>query len=36
VQVVQVIGPAYRENLCHDAAVAIEERCGNLTPIDLR
>jgi amidase len=33
-QVVQVIGPPYREDLCLDAAQAIEERCGILTPID--
>ena len=33
-QVVQVIGPPYREDLCLDAAQAIEERCGIFTPID--
>jgi amidase len=31
---VQVIGPRYREDLCLDAAQAIEERLGVLTPID--
>jgi amidase len=31
---VQVIGPRYREDLCLDAAAAIEERVGILTPID--
>lgn len=35
-QAVQVIGPRYRENLCLDAAQAIEERLGILTPIDPR
>jgi amidase len=35
-QVVQVIGPRYREDLCLDAAAAIEERLGILTPIDPR
>ena len=34
-QVVQVIGPRYREDLCLDAAV-LEDRLGILTPIDLR
>ena len=33
-QVVQVIGPRYREDLCLDAAQAIEDRVGVLTPID--
>jgi amidase len=33
-QAVQVIGPRYREDLCLDAAEAIEERLGTLTPID--
>jgi len=33
---VQVIGPRYREDLCLDAAAAIEHRLGILTPIDLR
>jgi amidase len=31
---VQVIGPRYREDLCLDAAAAIEERVGIVTPID--
>jgi amidase len=30
---VQVIGPRYREDLCLDAAAAIEDRLGILTPI---
>ena len=33
-QAVQVIGPRYREDLCLDAAAAIEERVGTFTPID--
>jgi amidase len=33
-QAVQVIGPRYREDLCLDAAQAIEDRLGVLTPID--
>jgi amidase len=33
-QAVQVIGPRYREDLCLDAAEAIEDRLGILTPID--
>jgi amidase len=33
-QVVQVIGPRYREDLCLDAAAAIEDRLGTLTPIE--
>jgi amidase len=33
-QSVQVIGPRYREDLCLDAAAAIEERVGIITPID--
>jgi amidase len=33
---VQVIGPRYREDLCLDAAAAIEERLGIITPIDPR
>ncbi|HEX6254523.1 MAG TPA: amidase [Euzebyales bacterium] len=33
-QVVQIIGPRYREDLCLDAAAAIEERLGTITPID--
>lgn len=35
-QSVQVIGPRYREDLCLDAAAAIEDRVGILTPIDPR
>jgi len=35
-QAVQVIGPRYREDLCLDAAAAIEERLGVITPIDPR
>lgn len=35
-QVVQVIGPRYREDLCLDAATALEMRLGVLTPIDPR
>ena len=33
-QAVQVIGQRYREDLCLDAAAAIEDRVGILTPID--
>ena len=32
-QVVQVIGPRYREDLCLDAAAALEDRLGTITPI---
>ena len=35
-QAVQVIGPRYREDLCLDAAAAIEDRVGIITPIDPR
>jgi len=35
-QVVQVIGPRYREDLCLDAVAAIEGRVGIITPIDPR
>ncbi len=35
-QGVQVIGPMFREDLCLDAAEAIEEALGVLTPIDPR
>jgi len=35
-QAVQIIAPAYREDLCLDAAQAIEDRLGVLTPIDPR
>jgi amidase len=33
-QVVQIIGPRYREDLCLDAAATIEQRLGTITPID--
>jgi amidase len=33
-QVVQVIGPRFREDLCLAAAAAIEARVPRLTPID--
>jgi amidase len=33
-QSVQVIGPRYREDLCLDAAAALEDRLGIITPID--
>jgi amidase len=33
-QAVQVIGPRYREDLCLDAAQALEDRVGIITPID--
>jgi amidase len=35
-QAVQVIGPRYREDLCLDAAEAMEDRLGTITPIDPR
>lgn len=35
-QSVQVIGPRYREDLCLDAAEALEDRPGSITPIDPR
>jgi amidase len=35
-QVVQVIAPRYREDLCLDAAAAVEDRVGTVTPIDPR
>jgi amidase len=35
-QVVQLIGPRYREDMCLDAAAAIEARLGIITPIDPR
>ena len=35
-QAVQVIGPRYREDICLDAAGAIEKRVGIITPIDPR
>jgi amidase len=35
-QVVQIVGRRYREDSCLDAAEAIEQRRGTLTPIDPR
>ena len=35
-QVAHVIGPRYREDLCLDAAAAVEDRAGVITPIDPR
>ena len=35
-QAVQIIGPRYREDLCLNAAEALEEASGTLTPIDPR
>jgi amidase len=35
-QSIQVIGPAFREDACLDAAQAIEDRVGAITPIDPR
>ena len=35
-QSVQVIGPRYREDLCLDAAAALEDGVGIITPIDPR
>jgi amidase len=35
-QAVQLIGPRYREDICLDAAAAIEDQVGILTPIDPR
>jgi amidase len=35
-QVIQVIGPRYREDLCLDGAVALEDELGIITPIDPR
>jgi amidase len=35
-QAVQIIGPRYREDLCLDAAEALEQACGVFTPIDPR
>ena len=34
--VVQIIGPPFREDLCLQAAAAVEDRLGILTPIDPR
>jgi amidase len=33
-QAVQVIGPRYREDLCLDAAAALEDRLGIITPVN--
>jgi hypothetical protein len=33
---VQIIGARYREDLCLDAAQAVEDQLGVLTPIDPR
>lgn len=35
-QAVQIIGPRYREDLCLDAAAAVEDAIGVITPIDPR
>jgi amidase len=35
-QVVQIVGPRFREDLCLEAADAIESRTERLTPIDPR
>jgi amidase len=35
-QVVQIIGQRYREDLCLDAAAAIEQQLGTITPIEPR
>ncbi|WP_219468955.1 amidase [Nonomuraea rhizosphaerae] len=35
-QVVQIVGPRFREDLCLDAAAAIEARAPRLTPLDPR
>jgi amidase len=35
-QSVQIVGPPYREDLCLDAAAALEDRLGVLTPIEPR
>jgi hypothetical protein len=35
-QGVQLIGGLYREDLCLDAAAAIEKRLGNITPTEPR
>jgi Asp-tRNA(Asn)/Glu-tRNA(Gln) amidotransferase A subunit family amidase len=35
-QSVQVIGPRYREDLCFDAAAALEDRVDIITPIEPR
>jgi amidase len=35
-QAVQLIGPRYREDVCLDAAAAVEDQVGIITPIDPR
>jgi amidase len=35
-QVAQIIGPRYREDLCLDAAAAVEDAIGSITPINPR
>ncbi|HKO34151.1 MAG TPA: amidase, partial [Candidatus Limnocylindria bacterium] len=35
-QAVQIIGPRYREDVCLDAAAALEQAVGTFTPIDPR
>jgi amidase len=35
-QAVQIVGPRYREDMCLDAAAAIEGQVGTITPIDPR
>jgi amidase len=35
-QVVQIVGRRFREDTCLDAAESIEQRRGQLTPIDPR
>ena len=35
-QAVQMIGPRYREDLCLDAAAALEKGVGIITPMDPR
>lgn len=35
-QAVQVVGPRYREDLCLDAAAALEDQLGTVTPIEPR
>jgi hypothetical protein len=34
VDLAEAIGPRYREDLCLDAAAALEDRLGIITPID--
>jgi amidase len=35
-QAAQMIGPRYREDMCLDAAAAIEGQVGTITPVDPR